>query len=152
MFKIVNGLVPTYLTSLIPPQIQTTTNYPLRNRTNFRIPRARTQLMQQSFLPATLRQWNNLSSEIRNCKSLNTFKNKIKFKPNPSTRLYSISLGPFSKYHTQIPLGLSKLRSTLSRIHTVKTAITLIMQENPPPIISFTAKPTSLRGMRCSAV
>ena len=115
MYKILNGITPPYLKELIPPQVQTATHYPLRNRTNFRIPRARIQLMNNSYIPATLRQWNDLDPALRNCRTLSTFKSKIKskFKPDPLTKLYSISFGPSSKHHTQIRLGLSKLKAHL---------------------------------------
>lgn len=115
MFKIINGLTPEYLSNLIPPQVQASTTYTLRNRVNFRIPFARTQLMKNSYIPASLRQWNNLDPELRNSRTLPTFKSKIKskFKPHPLCKLYSTSLGPCSNYQTQLRLGLSKLKSHL---------------------------------------
>ena len=115
MFKIIKGLTPSYLTDLIPPQVQSTTHYPLRNRTHFRVPLARTQLNNNSFIPATLRQWNALDPDIRNSRTLPTFKTKIKskFKPNPLNKAYSTSFGPCSRYQTQIRLGLSKLHAHL---------------------------------------
>ena len=51
--------------------------------------------------------------------TLSTFKSKLKFKPNPLAKLYSISFGPNSKYHTQIRLGLSKLSAHLFQISVV---------------------------------
>ena len=115
MYKITNGLTPPYLRALIPSQVQSATPYPLRNRSNFRIPRARTQLMNNSYIPATLRQWNAQDPDLRNCRTLTTFKSKIKckFKPSPLIKLYTISFGPCSKHHTQIRLGLSKLNDHL---------------------------------------
>lgn len=110
MYKILNGKTPTYLKDLIPPQVQVATAYTLRNRTHFRIPPARTQLMNHSYIPATLRQWNALDHSIRSSRTLVTFKLKFKFKPHILTKLYSTSFGPSSKYHTQIRLGLSKLK------------------------------------------
>jgi hypothetical protein len=109
-FKILHDLTPRYLKDLIPQQVQTATAYTLRNRTNFRIPLFRTQLMKNSYIPATLRQWNALDPAIRNCNTLSSIKSKFKFTPNPLSKLYSISIGPCSKYHTQIRLGLSKLK------------------------------------------
>lgn len=95
MFKLINDLTPQYLSDLIPPQVQITTHYPLRNRTHFRVPLARTQLNKNSFIPATLRQWNALDPDLRNCRTLPTFKTKIKskFKPNPLTKVYSTCPG-----------------------------------------------------------
>lgn len=111
MYKILNGLTPHYLSQLIPPQVQASTAYPLRNRADFRIPHSRTQLNHNSYIPSTLRQWNALDPALRACRTFTTFKSKIKakFKPCPLSKLYSNSC----KYHTQIRLGLSKLRDHL---------------------------------------
>ena len=78
MFKILHALTPSFLSELIPSQVQDTTTYPLRNRSNYRVPFARTQLMKTSYFPATLRQWNALDPELHSCRTLLTFKAKIK--------------------------------------------------------------------------
>ena len=123
MYKIINDITPSYLKDLIPPQIQATTDYPLRNRTDFRIPPIRTQVMNLSYIPSTLRQWNALHPNIRNSRTLSTIKLKLKFKPHPLVKLYSTSFGPASKYLTHLRLGLSKLKSHLFSINVVPDPI-----------------------------
>ena len=115
MYKILNRLTPNYLTELIPPQVHQSTRYGLRNRSNFRIPFARTQLMKTSYIPATLYQWNILDPELRSCRTLTTFKLKLKskFKIDPLCKIYSTSFGHCSTFHTQMRLGLSKLKDHL---------------------------------------
>jgi len=125
MFKIVNNLTPHYLRELIPPQVQATTQYPLRNRTHYRIPTARTQLKHNSYIPATLRQWNALDPDLRNCRTVSTFRSKIKskFKKHALTTVYSTNFGPCSKNHTQIRLGLSKLKAHLFTFNIIPDPI-----------------------------
>jgi len=122
MYKILNGITPNYLRRLIPPQVQHTTTYALRNRTHYRLPRTRTQISHTSFIPATLREWNTLDPALHNCRTLATFKTNLKstcFKPHPLIKLYSFSPGPCHKYHTQLRLGLSKLNGHLFKYNII---------------------------------
>jgi len=113
MFKILKNLTPQYLKDLIPPQVQETTQYNLRNRTHVRIPLSRTSYCHLSYIPSTLKLWNALDPELRHSRTLNRFKRKLKFRPSPLAKLYSTSYGHCSRFHTQIRLGLSKLRTHL---------------------------------------
>ena len=54
-YKMVNGLTPGYLQSLIQPIVQNTTTYNLRNSSNLRNVHARTNLFYNSFIPSTIR-------------------------------------------------------------------------------------------------
>ena len=73
-YKMYNHIAPEYLSSLIPPQVETLSQYNLRNAQDLRNTRTRTTQYYESFLPSTLRQWNNLQIETRQCDSLNSFK------------------------------------------------------------------------------
>ena len=48
-YKIIHGLTPTYLTNILPPLIQETTDYNLRNANGFRTLHANTNLYFNSF-------------------------------------------------------------------------------------------------------
>ena len=48
-YKIINGLTPDYLTDLVPPLIQETTRYKLRNSTDIQTMHANTNLYYNSF-------------------------------------------------------------------------------------------------------
>jgi hypothetical protein len=113
LYKIINGLTPPYLRNLIPPRINATTAHNLRNQTDFRIPLFRTSQASHSFIPSTLKIWNSLDPQIKNCSTLSSFKSKIKYSPNPMTKLYSLFYGFNGKYLTQMRLGLSKLKMHL---------------------------------------
>jgi hypothetical protein len=113
MFKIINNLTPNYLKELIPPQVLDATNYNLRNRQHIRLPASRTQYMQTSYIPSTLKQWNALDPEIRSIRTVSTLKAHFKFRPNPMSKLYSVSYEYSFRFLTQIRLGLSKLKNHL---------------------------------------
>jgi hypothetical protein len=113
MFKILNNLTPNYLKVLIPPQVQDGTEYNLRNRSHIRLPAARTNYMKNSYIPSTLKQWNATDPQLRNIRTLPSIKAKLKFCPNPLSKVYSLSYGYSFKFLTQIRLGLSKLKHHL---------------------------------------
>jgi hypothetical protein len=59
-----------YLCDLIPPTIQSTTVYPLRNGSHIITPFCRLWNTYDSFIPSTIRQWNSLDPSIRNVDSI----------------------------------------------------------------------------------
>ena len=77
-WKIVNGLLPDYLYSCLdfPSQI----NYSLRSVSTSVIkhPMSRTKSFKNAFFPYCINEWNNLTVEIRNSKSVSAFKKLIK--------------------------------------------------------------------------
>ena len=51
MYKIVNGLAPSYLTDLLPNYVHETNPYNLRNRNNLMRPPVRLSIFESSFFP-----------------------------------------------------------------------------------------------------
>ena len=51
MYNIVNNKAPAYLQSLMRPLVSVTSNYNLRNRSNFNVPYSRLDIYQKSFFP-----------------------------------------------------------------------------------------------------
>ena len=74
-YKMTHNLTPPYLSSLLPPP---NTGRPLRQFRSLRNIQCRTQRFDRSFLPDTVKLWNNLPSDIRNSISLQIFKSKLK--------------------------------------------------------------------------
>lgn len=62
----------------MPPKIQSTTQYPLRNGQDIILPFCRLTLTSQSFIPSTIKLWNNLNISVRNVDSLSKFKVELK--------------------------------------------------------------------------
>ena len=108
-----NNLTPYYLSSLIPQQVEAISQYNLRNAQDIRNIRSRTSLYYNSFLPSTLRQWNNLSTETRQSNSLNSFKCILK-KDKPSVpRYYYFGSRKAQSLHTRLRTGCSSLNLDL---------------------------------------
>ena len=76
-YKMINGLTPTYLTSLVPSTVENTSAYNLRDSQNIRPLLSRTQLYYKSFLPSCIREWNEIPLNIWNSSSLVSFKQQL---------------------------------------------------------------------------
>ena len=76
-YKIIHGLTPTYLTDILPPLIQETTDYNLKNANDFRTLHANTNLYLNSFFPSTIRAWNSLPEETKQAPSVASFKHRL---------------------------------------------------------------------------
>ena len=78
VYKIVNGLAPSYMADMFSSQYGSQV-YNLRNSTlNFEIPNARTELYRNSSAYTGVKIWNELPEDLKTEPSLNAFKNKIK--------------------------------------------------------------------------
>jgi hypothetical protein len=73
-----NNNAPRYLCDFIPPTIQSTTVYPLRNGSDIMIPFCRLSIICDSFIPSTILQWNSLNPSLRNMESIANFKTELR--------------------------------------------------------------------------
>ena len=71
------NITPLHLSSLVPRSVSNISRYNLRNSNDLQTIDARTTLYFNSFLPATIRVWNDVPDEARQSESLNTFKNFV---------------------------------------------------------------------------
>ena len=78
IFNIKCGMAPEYLRHLVPPTIQSTTIYPLRNGDNLIVSFCRLSITNSSFIPSTVKEWNKLDIAIRKLDSLSKCKNTIR--------------------------------------------------------------------------
>ena len=69
-----NNVTPLYLSSLVPESVSNISRYNLRNSNDLQTINARSNQYFSSFLPSSVRAWNNLSPEERQHESLNSFK------------------------------------------------------------------------------
>ena len=78
-YNIVNKITPiNYLYTLIPPTIQSTSVYPLRNGNDIILPFCRLSSTSDSFIPTTIKKYNRLNNNIRNVDTLSKFKSELK--------------------------------------------------------------------------
>ncbi|MEW8546021.1 MAG: reverse transcriptase domain-containing protein, partial [Candidatus Thiodiazotropha sp.] len=73
-YKMMHNITPLYLSSLIPQTVSNTSRYNLRNSNDLQTIDARTNQYYRSFLPSSVRAWNNLSVEAKQCDSVTSFK------------------------------------------------------------------------------
>ena len=64
VLKMNNNITPSYLSDLVPGTVSSATWYNLRNSNNIMTIQGRTNSYLSSFLPSTVRDWNNLPPEI----------------------------------------------------------------------------------------
>ena len=78
-YKIANGLVPSYLSDILPREAheEEEVDERRRERPPFRIPFSRTERHRSSFFPFCISEWNKLDKNIHELPSVKTFKNAI---------------------------------------------------------------------------
>ena len=64
-YKMSHNLTPLYLSSLVPQSVSNISRYSLRNSNDLQTIDARTTLYYNSFLPSTVRAWNNVHDEAK---------------------------------------------------------------------------------------
>ena len=118
MYKSVNGLIPSYISELIPPLISEITDYPLRNQNNITVPFNRTETARKSCIPSSITLWNSLDAELRNSSSVASFKHQLKDRQNNSKfQSYYLSGNRFlSVLHARLRNNCSNLSSDLLRM------------------------------------
>ena len=104
-------MAPEYLHHLVPPTIQSTTIYHLRNGHNLIVPFCRLSITNSSFIPSTVKEWNTLDIAIRKFDSLSKFKNAIRL--NSQSNKISIPK-PYYYGPRKINVILTQLRCTAS--------------------------------------
>ena len=104
MYKSVNGLVPSYVSDLIPPLVGETNAYNLRNNNNITVPFCRTEISRKSCIPSSISAWNLLDTELRNSLSLSSFKYQLKKAQNNSIvpTYYKVGSRYISVLHARI--------------------------------------------------
>ena len=121
-YKIANSLAPAYLQAcrLVPHNAD---NYRLRINNSFLVPFVRREIFSISYFPKTIREWNNLSNEIKASGSLKIFKSKLKeiYEPNKSNPLLDYVYSWSQVNHCRIRLGLSHLRQHLFNYHLTES-------------------------------
>ena len=74
MFKIRKGKTPDYLRTLLPADVGENQAYNLRNSQDIRLPKITKNYFLKSFIPSTIKAWNQLCENIRNIAEVDTFK------------------------------------------------------------------------------
>ena len=109
LYKIVNGLAPSYLSEYLPSQHTARPN--LRASPAIRHLTSRTERYRNSFFPFSISQWNNLDSHIRDRPSISSFKRAIFdfFRPKPASPFKTCNYYGLTLI-TRLRVGFSHLR------------------------------------------
>ena len=116
-----NNSCPQYLSECLPPVVSDISGYNLRNNENYVLLRCtcRLRISEISFIPSTVRIWNDLSPTIRNLQTISEIKLKIKggqFKPPV---YYGEGSTKFNILHARLRHQCSSLKAELTKIHVV---------------------------------
>ena len=110
-YKMVNGLSPPYLSSLIP--LPRASSYNLRNTNDIQTIHARTNQYYNSFLPSVIRDWNNLTLDTRNSDSLHSFKRNLNNNDRFVPKYFYSGIRKLQILHTRLRTGCSSLNHDL---------------------------------------
>ena len=123
-YNIVNGSAPSYLHDLLSRTVGQINNYNLRNANDFNLPAGRLSIYQKSFLPSTIRLWNNLSANIRDSPSTESFKFNLKNSydtPKKPPDFYFVGSRLGNILHSRLRRKCSSLKSDLFRCNIIDT-------------------------------
>ncbi|MEW8185640.1 MAG: reverse transcriptase family protein [Candidatus Thiodiazotropha endolucinida] len=122
-YKMINHLTPDILSDLVPPYVRESNPYSLRNSNDIQTIHARTNLYFNSFLPATVRDWNNLPLHVRQSDSLETFKKYLNSDLSPSPSFYNAGSRLGQVLHTRLRLECSSLNAHLYSRNLVESPL-----------------------------
>ncbi|MCG7875096.1 MAG: reverse transcriptase family protein [Candidatus Thiodiazotropha endolucinida] len=131
-YKALNGLTPSYLTDLVPPSVQETSRYNLRNSDHIQNYRANSNLFLDSFFPSTIRSWNNLPFDVKQAPSVATFKHSLNRNLTVPPKHYNSGTRLGQILQARLRMGCSSLNSDLYRKNIVPSpSCTCGSFENP---------------------
>ena len=110
------------LADLIPPLIQETTRYNLRNAILFRdiqTIHANSNPFNNSFFPATIRAWNNLSDDTKEATAIASFKFRLNRNISKPPTNYNTGSRKGQILHSRMRMDCSSLNSHLFRKNIV---------------------------------
>ena len=108
-----NGLTPAYISSLVPPTVNSISRYQLRNENDFQTVNARTTLYYQSFLPSVVSNWNTLPDDHRNVTTVGSFKCQLNHNKKVVPKHFCIGHRKLQVLHTRLKTKCSVLNCDL---------------------------------------
>ena len=111
-YKMNNNMTPEYLSNLVPQPIETATNYNLRHVTVHQ-PLSNSGLYYDSFIPSSIRLWNELPSEARDATTFTSFKYQINKNIKKPPKYYLVGDRYAQIQHTRLRTSCSSLNQHL---------------------------------------
>ena len=122
-YKIINGLSPTYLSSLIPLSVRSVSSYSLRNSSDIQTIVCRTAQYFNSFLPSVIREWNSLPLDVRNSTSVSSFKCRLKERNYLVPKYYYTGNRKLQILHARLRTECSSLNHDLFLKHITESPL-----------------------------
>ena len=114
-------MCPETLRDLLPPTTDERTQYSLRSGSNTTLVKTRTQTLQDSFFPKTIRMWNELSAGKKAATSVGQFKENIKPEKSRIPQYVYEGERKLQIPHTRMRLRNSDLNEDLYIINLTET-------------------------------
>jgi len=112
-----NSLSPVYLQDLVPKETGELTPYGFRHEISTKIRGIgfNTTFYKSTFLPNTIKDWNELNVNLRTIGNISLFRKSLRksLYKNEAKKLFQTFNKPMSKHITQMRMGLSALRDQL---------------------------------------
>ena len=118
-------MVPSYLHEIAPGLIRDNSNYNLRNSNNFETLMRRTELFANSFIPSSVKIWNDLPLNLRESPTLSNFKSNLLnhcFKAPDVPKHYLFGNRRLSVLQTRLRNNCSHLNNDLHLNHLRETS------------------------------
>ena len=112
-YKMTHNLAPLYLSSLVPSTVSNISRYNLRNSNNLQTMDARTTLYYNSFLPSTVRAWNEVPEEAKQSDSVNAFKRFLNKDKSHIPKHFYVGKRKAQILHTRLRTNCSSLNLDL---------------------------------------
>ena len=118
----VNSNAPEYLHTLVPPSVHQVSQRNLRSQRNIHIPRSRTNLYKDSFIPKTSKDWNSLPESARTVQSLGEFRRYLDKDKTIVPNYFYFGQRKLQVIHTRLRLNCSSLGFDLLKNHISENA------------------------------
>ena len=112
-YKMQCNITPIYLSSLVPRPVSIISRYNLRNSNDLQTIDARTTQYYNSFLPSTVRSWNNLPIEVKQSASISSFKQFLNKDKSPVPKYYYSGSRQEQILHVRLRTNCSALKLDL---------------------------------------
>jgi len=122
-YKIINGLCPPYLCSLVPDTVGAITAYSLRNADQLQTVQTRTVLYSNSFLPSVVNEWSMLCDEAKSSDTVQLFKAFLNKNRPEGNALYNIGDRKPQVLHTRLRTRCSSLNQHLFVKHVIESPL-----------------------------
>ena len=108
-----HGLSPNYIRDLVPPLVQETTSYQLRNANDIQTFATNSELFYNSFFPSSVRAWNALPEDTKQTNSVLAFKSKLNANLRRPPKYYNVGTRQGQVLHARLKMECSSLNSHL---------------------------------------